>query len=85
MWFDTYYTADFFLKPQAEGTGIVLDQSEEIVKTYMDTGSWAKAGVTTQQGKRELFKVIDYHYTHCLPSVHEVPQDKEIVAPSSTE
>lgn len=62
MWFDTYYTADFFLKPQAEGKGILLDQSEEIVKTYMETGSWMKAGVTTQQGKRELFKILKRYY-----------------------
>lgn len=62
MWFNTYYTANFYLVPQSESSSIELDHTEQIVKTYRETGSWKKAGVTTQQGKRELFKVIDRYY-----------------------
>jgi len=63
MWFNTYYTANFYIEPQSETCGIALDQTEEIVKTYRETGSWKKAGVTTMQGKRELFKVIDRYFS----------------------
>lgn len=77
MWFDTYYTANFYLHPQVpEDATVPMNESHKIVKSYMDTGSWKKTGVTTQQGKRELFKVLEYHYTHCLPSVHSTPSDK---------
>jgi len=84
--YDTYETANFYMTPQVPDKAIVpLNESHKIVKAYRDTGSWKKAGVTTQQGKRELFKVIDYHYAHCLPSIHETPPDKTVVDSSSTE
>lgn len=84
--YDTYETAYFYMKPQIPDDAIVpLNESHKIVKEYRETGSWKKAGVTTQQGKRELFKVLDYHYTHCLPSVHEGPKDKPVLGATSTE
>ena len=63
MWFDTYYSANFYIDKQGDAESIKLDQTEEIVKQYRETGSWKKAGVTTQQGKRELFKVIDRYFS----------------------
>jgi hypothetical protein len=74
-WFDTYYTANFYLTPQVDDALVPMNESHKIVKEYMETGSWKKTGVTTQQGKRELFKVLDYHFTHCLPSVPATSKD----------
>lgn len=74
--YDTYETANFYMKPLIPEEAIVpLNESHKIVKEYMETGSWKKTGVTTQQGKRELFKVLDYHFKHCLPAVHEETKD----------
>jgi len=84
--YDTYETANFHMTPLVPEDAILpLNESHKIVKTYRDSGSWKKAGVTTQQGKRELFKVLDYHYTHCLPSIHEEALTKEVVESTSTE
>jgi len=75
-WFDTYYTANFYLHPQVPEEALIpMNESHKVVDLYRQMGSWKRAGVTTQQGKRELFKVLDYHYTHCLPSVHEGTKD----------
>lgn len=84
MWFDTYYTAEFYLEPQVPEDAIIpLNESHKIVKEYMESGSWKKIGVTTQQGKRELMKVLDYHFTHCL-TVHHEPAIKEPVIEDSS-
>ena len=84
--YDTYETANFYMAPQVPEDAIIpLNESHKIVKEYRETGSWKKAGVTTQQGKRELFKVLDYHYTHCLSTIHEEPSDKAVVESASTE
>lgn len=75
-WFNTFYSAEFYLKPQDETSGISLDQTEEIVKLYMETGSWKKAGVTTQQGKRELIKVLRRYFAIREPVNHEESEEK---------
>lgn len=76
MWFNTYYTADFYLTKQDGSSNLALDQSEEIVKRYMETGSWKESGVTTQQGKREMFKILKRYFAIREPSNHE-PVKKE--------
>jgi len=77
--FDTYDSSSFYMKPQVPEESIVpLNESHKIVKEYMRTKSWKKTGVTTQQGKRELFKVLEYHFTHCLPSVSEPVKEKPV-------
>ena len=78
--YDTFNSAYFYMEPQVPEDSIVpLNESHKIVKVYRETGSWKKAGVTTQQGKRELFKVLDYHFTHCLASVHEPPSKEPVL------
>lgn len=78
--YNTYETADFYMKPQvAEDAIVPMNESHKIVKSYMETGSWKKTGVTTQQGKRELFKVLEYHFTHCLASVHKEPIEETVL------
>jgi len=77
--FDTWYSANFYMEPQTSDNLVLpLNTEHEIVKKYLDTGSWKQAGVYTQEGKRALFKVLDYHYTHCL---HEIALENEEPAP----
>ena len=79
MWFDTYYTANFYLTPQTpDGATVPLNREHEIVKKYMETGSWKKAGIHPQEGKRAQKAVNEYHFTHCLPSLSstDIAQDK---------
>lgn len=76
MWFDTYYSANFYMTRQSEASGLVLDQSEQIVKQYMDSGSWKKVGVTTQQGKRELFKILKRYYAIREPTNQDIVEEK---------
>lgn len=85
MWFDTYYTANFYLTPQDGSSSIKLDQSEEVVKTYMETGSWKKAGVTTQQGKRELFKILQRYFAIRRPADQEPVIKRPELETASTE
>ena len=72
--FDTWYSANFYMEPQLkEGAIIPLNKEHEIVKKWLDHGSWKKAGVYTQEGKRALQKVVRFHYTHCLHTLQEDP------------
>ena len=73
--FDTYYKASFYMKKQLNGSIIPLPPEHEIVKTYWQTGSWKGTGVTTQEGKRALFKVLGMHFTSCLPNYKENTPD----------
>jgi len=81
--FDTWYSANFYMEPtDAEDTFGHLNESHKIVKEYLKTGSWKQAGVRTQEGKRELFKVLEYHFTHCL---HEQAKESAPLEPIDSE
>jgi hypothetical protein len=70
--FNTWYSANFYMEPQTpEDILVPLNLEHEIVKKYLDHGSWKKAGVYTQEGKRALQKVLRYHYTHCIHTLQE--------------
>lgn len=70
--FDTYDSANFYMDPQGtEGKPIPLNYEHEIAFKYLDLGSWKKVGVSTQEGKRCIQKVIRFHRTHCVPSLDE--------------
>lgn len=65
--YNQWYTAIFLWEPETTETPIVfLNHEHEIVKKYRESGSWKKAGVHPQEGKRCLQKVLDYHWNHCL-------------------
>ena len=81
--YNTFHPARFYMEPQLkDGAVIPLNHEHKIVKKYRDVGSWAKAGVHRQEGKRCLFKVLDYHYTHCVP---EIAQEKQASEPTKAE
>jgi len=85
-WFDTYYTANFYLHPQVPEDAIIpLNREHEIVKLYLETGSWKKAGVHPQEGKRAQLAVNKYHFDHCLPSIHEETSQTKESSTASTD
>ena len=59
---------------QLEGTRIVLSPEHEIVKKYLECGSWKLADIHPQAGKRAIAKVLDHHFRHCL---HETEQKEQ--------
>lgn len=70
--FNTWYSANFFMDPQLEeGAVIPLNPEHEIIKKYLETGSWKLAGVDTKKGKRAVQKVLRFHLTHCLHTLQE--------------
>lgn len=81
--FDTFHSARFTMEPTTpEDIAIPLNREHELVKLWLDVGSWDKAGVHRQEGKRALRKVLDFHFTHCL---HKLPQDKIASEPIDAE
>lgn len=74
--FNTWHSASFYMEPQLEdGAVIPLNQEHEIAFKYLETGSWKKTGVSTQEGKRALMKVLRYHRTHCLHTLQDSNDD----------
>ncbi len=74
--FNTWYSANFFMDPQLkEGAVVPLNPEHEIVKKYLEHGSWKKAGVYTVEGKRAVQKVLKFHLTHCL---HALQEDNDV-------
>ena len=74
--FNTWYSANFFMEPQIPGDAIIpLNPEHEIVKKYLDHGSWKEAGVYTAEGKRAVQKVLRFHMNHCLHNLQENKDD----------
>ena len=81
--FDTWYSANFYMKPQTSDNLVLpLNTEHEIVFKYLDTGSWKKAGIDTKTGKRAVMKVLKFHRTHCL---HELTEEKDVSVPINQE
>ena len=77
--FDTFYPAKFFMEPQTqEDIMIPLNPEHKLVTRYLEAGSWAKAGIHPQEGKRALAKVLNFHMSHCLHSIQEPVEDKPV-------
>lgn len=78
--FNTWYSASFYMEPQLkDNIRIPLNQEHEIVKRYLETGSWKKTGVSTQEGKRASMKVHRFHFSKCLHELKEL--DEELKQP----
>jgi len=88
--FNTWYSASFYMEPQGQDGAIIpLNHEHEIAFKYLDLGSWKKVGVSTQEGKRCLHKVLRYHRTQCLPSlgqnIDELAETKAEITKDSVE
>lgn len=85
MWFDTYYSANFYLEPQGESGAILLDPRAQIVQRYLENGcSWKKAGIETKTGKRAMVWVANAYLKLAGHHNHE-PQENNIISEPSTE
>lgn len=72
--FNTWYSANFYMDPQVSSDAIIpLNAEHKLVIEYLEKGSWSKAGIHPQEGKRAINKVLDYHLTHCLHAISEEP------------
>ena len=70
--FNTWYSANFHMEPQLkDGATVPLNPEHEIVKKYLELGSWKKADVHPQEGKRAIAKVLDFHMRHCLHTIQD--------------
>lgn len=77
--FNTWYSASFYMDPQTpESRNLPLNHEHEIAFKYLDLGSWKKVGVSTQEGKRCVAKVLNFHRSHCL---HDLPEQIEDLTP----
>jgi len=80
--YDTYDTANFYMMPQVPEDAIIpLNPEHKIIKKYLDCGSWRKAGIHRQEGKRALTKVLEYHMKHCLQSIQKEEITEEVSEP----
>lgn len=75
--FNTFYSASFYMEPQNGGIIIPLNPEHEIVKKYLECGSWDKAGVHRQEGKRAIEKVLKFHFDNCLHSLQDEKQESK--------
>jgi len=74
--FNTWYSANFYMEPQLPDNAVVpLNPEHEIVKKYLEHGSWKKAGVHPQEGKNAVQKVLRFHLTHCLHTLQDSNDD----------
>lgn len=81
--FNTWYSANFYMEAQLkEGARIPLNTEHEIAFKYLETGSWKKTGVTTQEGKRCVLKVLRFHRDHCI---HNLVEEKPLSVPIKSE
>lgn len=76
--YNTFNSANFFMQPKIPGKlNIPLDKEHELIKRYLETESWKKAGIDTKTGSRAVLKVLRFHMDTCLHSLHKESQDKE--------
>jgi len=70
--FNTWYSASFYMEPLVpEDAVIPMNPEHDLIKQYLKKGSWVKVGITRMEGKRTIEKVLKFHMTHCLHSLHE--------------
>lgn len=74
--FNTWYSASFYMEPKSNNDRLIpLNPDHEKCKRYLEAGSWRKAGIHPQEGKRAMQAVLNYHFDHCLHSVGDIPKE----------
>lgn len=69
--YNTWYTAVFLWEsPTPDAQGVFLNPEHQIVKKYLEVGSIKKTGLSTEEVKRARDKVLAYHMSHCLKTLH---------------
>lgn len=73
--YDTYETANFYMKAQVpDSVRVPLNPEHQIVRKYLECKSWKAADIHPQEGKRAVEKVLRFHLEHCLHHLQE-PSD----------
>ena len=87
MWFDTYYSANFYMKKQTTTEGeIFLNSDHQIVKKYLEAGcSIAKTGLHSQEVKRARDRVLKYYYEQYIFTNPKETKDKQIIEATDTD
>lgn len=88
MWFDTYYSANFWVDKrieQAEGE-VFLNSDHQIVKKYIDAGfSIAKTGLHSQEVKRARDRVLEHYFKHYIFANPKVAREKQELEATGTD
>lgn len=67
--FNTWDSSYFYMERQIDNlTDIPLNVDHELVKRYLEQGSFSIEGHHPQEVKRAVLAVLDYHFKHCLPN-----------------
>jgi len=61
--YDTYETANFYMQAQG-ASNIELSPRLQIIKKYLETKSWKKAGIHPQEGKNAVLAVLEDYIKH---------------------
>lgn len=84
--FNTWYSASFYMEPQGEIEEFIpLKPEREIVKKYLECGSWKTSGIHPQEGKNAIKKLLRFYLSHPLTSPEPLIEDKPISAVSDTD
>lgn len=84
MWFDTYYSANFYIEPQGQAGTIRLDPNAQIVQDYLDNDcSWKKAGIETKKGKRAIVDIAARYLKEYRQHNQEPTEETTISEPST--
>lgn len=82
--FDTFETANFYMEPQTDNLQLgYLTPELEKVRKYMDCGSWKKADIHPQEGKRAMKKALDLLFS-LLGTLNHEELEQELEKVSST-
>ena len=77
--YDTFETASFYMDRQLDDMSTIpLSPEHETVKKYLEFGSWKKADIHPQEGKRAIAKVLVYHMKHCITSLPEEVEPEQV-------
>lgn len=83
-WFDTYYSANFYLEPQENESELRLDKNDEIIIRYLDNDcSWKKAGIDTQTGKRAVVATLEKYRAILKRQPAELVKNNVLPEPST--
>jgi len=80
--FDTYETANFYMKAQGP-TSIKLNPQHRIIQEYLKHKSWKKAGIHPQEGKNAVLAVLKHYMDRYANEEEEaIKAVSEIIAES---
>jgi hypothetical protein len=84
--YDTWESCNFYMEPQTDETGVILNQDHQIVKEYIDAGcSISKTGRHSQEVKRARDRVLEFYFKHYVYSNPDIIEPEQEIAESSAD